>query len=68
MRRQTPEYGTGDLVVFGVPVYIGRVPNLFRDYFASIKGNGAIGVPGAQQEAAGLKTFAQEREQSSWFR
>lgn len=45
MRRQTPEYGAGDLVVFGVPVYIGRVPNLFRDYFASIKGNGAIGVP-----------------------
>lgn len=44
-RRQTPEYGAGDLVVFGVPVYIGRVPNLFRDYFASIKGNGAIGVP-----------------------
>lgn len=45
MRRQTPEYGPGDLVVFGVPVYIGRVPNLFRDYFASIKGNGAVGVP-----------------------
>jgi hypothetical protein len=44
-RRQTQEYGAGDLVVFGVPVYIGRVPNLFRDYFASIKGNGAIGVP-----------------------
>lgn len=44
-RRQTPEYGPGDLVVFGVPVYIGRVPNLFRDYFASIKGNGAVGVP-----------------------
>lgn len=45
MRRQVPEFGPGDLVVFGVPVYIGRVPNLFRDYFASIKGNGAIGVP-----------------------
>ena len=44
MRRHTPEYGPDDLVVFGVPVYIGRVPNLFRDYFASIKGNGAIGV------------------------
>ena len=45
MRRLTPEYGPGDLVVFGVPVYIGRVPNLFRDYFASIKGDGAVGVP-----------------------
>ncbi|MBQ2912740.1 MAG: 4Fe-4S binding protein [Bacteroidales bacterium] len=44
-RRETPVFGKGDLVIFGVPVYIGRVPNLLRDYFASIKGNGAIGVP-----------------------
>jgi NAD-dependent dihydropyrimidine dehydrogenase PreA subunit len=33
------------LVVFGVPVYIGRVPNLVKDYLSTIKGNGAIGVP-----------------------
>ncbi len=33
------------LVVFGVPVYIGRVPNLLKEYFSTIKGNGAIGVP-----------------------
>lgn len=45
MRRETPPFGKGDLVVFGVPVYIGRVPNLLRDFLASIKGNGAIGVP-----------------------
>lgn len=45
MRVETPSFGKGDLVVFGVPVYIGRVPNLLRDFFASIKGNGAIGVP-----------------------
>ena len=44
-RRETPVFGEGDIVVFGVPVYIGRVPNLIRDFFASIKGNGAIGVP-----------------------
>ena len=44
-RRETPSFCTGDIVVFGVPVYIGRVPNLIRDFFASIKGNGAIGVP-----------------------
>lgn len=44
-RKETPQFGEGDLVVFGVPVYIGRVPNLIRDFFASIKGNGAIGVP-----------------------
>ena len=44
-RRETPVFGKGDLVIFGVPVYIGRVPNLMRDFIASIKGNGAIGVP-----------------------
>ena len=45
MRKETPCFSQGDIVVFGVPVYIGRVPNLIRDFFASIKGNGAIGVP-----------------------
>ena len=44
-RTETPCYQAGELVVFGVPVYIGRVPNLQREYIASIKGNGAIGVP-----------------------
>ena len=39
------QFSQDDIIVFGVPVYIGRVPNLIRDYFASIKGNGAIGVP-----------------------
>lgn len=45
MRREIPSFGKGDLVIFGVPVYIGRVPNLLRDFIAGIKGNGAIGVP-----------------------
>ena len=44
-RTETPCYQAGELVIFGVPVYIGRVPNLQREYIASIKGNGAIGVP-----------------------
>lgn len=44
-RRETPGFSNKDIVVFGVPVYIGRVPNLIRDFFASIKGNGAIGIP-----------------------
>ena len=35
-RRETPAFAQGDIVVFGVPVYIGRVPNLIRDFFASI--------------------------------
>jgi ferredoxin len=45
MRKETPSFTQDDIVVFGVPVYIGRVPNLIRDYFASIQGNGAIGIP-----------------------
>lgn len=45
MRQTVPSFNNNSVVVFGVPVYIGRVPNLFRDYFASIKGNGAIGIP-----------------------
>jgi ferredoxin len=45
MRKETPSFSRGDVVVFGVPVYIGRVPNLIREFFASIKGNGAIGIP-----------------------
>ena len=45
MRRDSPSFTQDDIVVFGVPVYIGRVPNLIRDYFASIQGNGAIGIP-----------------------
>lgn len=44
-RKVTPTFGKGDLVIFGVPVYIGRVPNLMRDFIASIRGDGAIGVP-----------------------
>lgn len=44
-RTETTCFQAGELVVFGVPVYIGRVPNLQREYIASIKGNGAIGVP-----------------------
>ena len=38
-------FAPDDLVVFGVPVYIGRVPNLLKGYFATIKGYGATGVP-----------------------
>ncbi len=45
LREREIRFEAGDVVVFGVPVYIGRVPNLLRDFFASIRGNGALGVP-----------------------
>ena len=38
-------FSEGDLVVFGAPVYIGRMPNLISPYFKTIKGGGAMGVP-----------------------
>lgn len=44
-RMENISFNSNDLVIFGVPVYIGRVPNLLKEYFTTIKGNGAIGVP-----------------------
>lgn len=41
-RESAPRFGADDVVFFGVPVYIGRVPNLIRPFFASIKGCRAI--------------------------
>lgn len=35
----------GDLVVFGTPVYAGRVPNVLLKYLSTIDGNGAVAVP-----------------------
>lgn len=44
-RQMTLSFKKGDLVIFGVPVYIGRVPNLIKPWLETIKGNGAFGVP-----------------------
>lgn len=44
-RHQYPEFADDDLVIFGTPVYAGRVPNLFLPYIASIPGNSAFAVP-----------------------
>ena len=35
----------GDLVVFGMPTYAGRLPNLMLPYLDTIAGNGALAVP-----------------------
>jgi NAD-dependent dihydropyrimidine dehydrogenase PreA subunit/NAD(P)H-dependent FMN reductase len=44
--RTTPaEFSKGDLVVFGTPVYAGRVPNVLLKYLETIRGNGALAVP-----------------------
>lgn len=43
-REQKIEFGEDDIVVFGSPVFSGRMPNMFVPYYKEIKGNGALGV------------------------
>ena len=45
-REDELAFSPGDLVVFGLPVYAGRVPNLLLPYVRDkVKGNGALAVP-----------------------
>ncbi len=44
-RREKPAvFGTDDLVVVGVPVYAGRVPNVLVKYLHTLQGSGALAV------------------------
>lgn len=38
-------FGKGDLIVFGTPVYAGRIPNVLLTYLETMEGNGALAVP-----------------------
>lgn len=44
-RRHPVSYTSEDLVIIGVPVYAGRVPNVLLKYLNTITGNGALAVP-----------------------
>lgn len=44
-REQTLVFAADELVVFGVPVIAGRVPNVLLKFLATMKGNGAPAVP-----------------------
>ena len=45
-REQELAFSCDDLVVFGTPVYAGRVPNVLLPYLTQkVKGNGALAVP-----------------------
>lgn len=44
-RQSFPHTEQGDLVIFGVPTYAGRVPNVLLRYLDTIKGSGAMAVP-----------------------
>lgn len=45
MRQEGFQAEADDLVIFGTPVYAGRVPNVLLKYLATIQGNGALAVP-----------------------
>jgi len=45
VRLQPVSFSDQDIVIIGVPVYAGRVPNVLLKYLNSITGNGAIAVP-----------------------
>lgn len=44
-RQSAPRFSAHDLVIFGTPVYAGRVPNLLVKYLETIEGGGACAVP-----------------------
>ena len=43
-REEAPSFNEDDIVIVGVPVYAGRVPNVLLKYLNSVKGNGALAV------------------------
>ncbi|MBZ9685835.1 EFR1 family ferrodoxin [Clostridium estertheticum] len=45
VRQETVSFKEEDVVIIGVPVYAGRVPNVLLKYLNSIKGNGALAIP-----------------------
>jgi NAD-dependent dihydropyrimidine dehydrogenase PreA subunit/flavodoxin len=45
VRKEPVSFMADDVVIVGVPVYAGRVPNVLLKYLNSITGNGAIAIP-----------------------
>ena len=45
VRSKRAVFESGDVVVFGVPVYAGRVPNVLVKYLNTVEGNGAKAIP-----------------------
>lgn len=43
-REKAYSFSSNDLLVLGVPVYAGRVPNVLKEFLSTIEGNGALGV------------------------
>ena len=45
VRNEGYSFSENDIVIFGVPVYAGRVPNVLLKYLGMVMGGGAIAVP-----------------------
>lgn len=45
VRGKEVSFTEQDVVIIGVPVYAGRVPNVLLKYLNSITGNGALAIP-----------------------
>lgn len=44
-RGRSFSFSPEDVVVFGVPVYAGRVPNVLVSFISTVRGNGAAAIP-----------------------
>lgn len=45
VRQEKKCFQEDDLVIFGTPVYAGRIPNVLLKYLNTLEGNGAMAVP-----------------------
>ncbi len=43
-REKVYRFSEDDLVIMGIPVYAGRLPNVLKDFLGTIEGGGALGV------------------------
>lgn len=45
VRKEGVTFGADEIVVFGIPTYAGRIPNVLLKYLATVKADGALAVP-----------------------
>lgn len=45
VRKEGVTFGRDEIVVFGIPTYAGRIPNVLLKYLAAVKADGALAVP-----------------------
>lgn len=45
VRKEGIVFGADEIVVFGIPTYAGRIPNVLLKYLATVKADGSLAVP-----------------------